>query len=352
MPDVNPGPVILLGSGETATSGGQVFEAAVRHLVQPLRMAILETPAGFELNSAQVAGRVANFLRRRLQNYQPEVAVIPARKRHTPFSPDDAALLQPLLKADVIFTGPGSPTYAARQLRDSRAWHTLLARHRLGATLVFASAATTAASAYVLPVYEIYKVGEDPHWLPGLDLFGAYGLSLVFIPHWNNAEGGAEIDTSRCFMGQTRLTELRALLPPGMPVIGIDEHTALLIDFRIAQCEVMGNGGVTLLQSKVELYVAAGQSFPLMALGSFHLPEPSSGIPAQVCDEVKAAQTRYQLPVGPVAPAEILMLAEERQAARGRRDWVMADELRGRIAASGWAVLDTSEGPRLELRSA
>jgi len=350
MSDVNPGAVILISSGETASSGGQIFETVVRRLARSPRVAILETPAGFELNSARVAGRVADFLHRRLQNYRPEITVIPARKRHTPFSPDDPALLQPLLNADLIFMGPGSPTYAVRQLRDSRAWHTLIAHHRLGATLVFASAATTAVSTHVLPVYEIYKVGEDPHWLPGLDLFGAYGLPLVFIPHWNNAEGGAELDTSRCFMGQTRLAELLTLLPSGIPVIGIDEHTALMIDFRTARCEVLGVGGVNLIQAGQEQYFAAGQSFPLAALGSFQLPQLSSDIPSVIWEAVLAAQTGGQPAARPVAPAEVLVLVEERQAARTRRDWAVADELRERIVTIGWSVLDTPDGPRMEPR--
>ena len=49
-------------------------------------------------------------------------------------------------------------------------------------TAIMASAAAIAASAYALPVYEIYKVGEDPHWKPGLDFFSLYGLSLVLVP--------------------------------------------------------------------------------------------------------------------------------------------------------------------------
>ena len=53
------------------------------------RVALLETPAGFELNSDRVIGRVADFFHHRLQNYRPRVDVIPARKRGTPFSPDD-----------------------------------------------------------------------------------------------------------------------------------------------------------------------------------------------------------------------------------------------------------------------
>jgi cysteinyl-tRNA synthetase len=50
----------------------------------------------------------------------------------------------------------------------------------------------------------------------------------------------------------------------------------------------------------------------------------------------------------PGLPPEVRALADERQAARERRDWAAADALRDRIAAMGYAVTDTPEGPRLE----
>ncbi|MBI5714735.1 MAG: hypothetical protein HZC38_15155 [Chloroflexi bacterium] len=146
MPELHPGLVILFGSGETSPNGGRIFESVARRLAGHLRAVILETPAGFELNSAQVAGRIANFLRQRLQNYQPEITIIPARKRNTSFSPDDSELIRPLLQSNLIFLCPGSPTYAVRQLYESRAWHTLVARHHQGATIVMASAATIACT--------------------------------------------------------------------------------------------------------------------------------------------------------------------------------------------------------------
>jgi hypothetical protein len=129
-----PGRIALLGSGETSLAGGRVFESLVRahNVPTPLRVAVLETPAGFELNSDRVAGRVADFLAVRLQNYRPEIAVLPIRKRGTPFSPEDPDITAPLLRADLIFMGPGSPTYAVRQLADSLAWQRLIARHRVG----------------------------------------------------------------------------------------------------------------------------------------------------------------------------------------------------------------------------
>jgi len=44
--------------------------------------------------------------------------------------------------------------------------------------------------------------------------------------------------------------------------------------------------------------------------------------------------------IDPPAPPEIVALAEERARARAARDWHGADELRDRIEAAGWRVLD------------
>jgi hypothetical protein len=342
-----PGIVVLFSSGETSASGQRTYEWLFRHLSPPIRMAVLETPAGFQPNTALVAEKVADFVRHHLQNYQPQVTVVPARRRGTPFSPDAPDIVSPLLQADVIFMGAGSPTYAVRQLQDSLTWHTLLARHRLGAVVMLASAAAIAASAQCLPVYEIYKVGADLHWCPGLDLFGPYGLSLCLVSHWNNREGGAELDTSRGFVGQARFEQLRAMLPPEVTVVGLDEHTALAMDLAAQTCQVMGRGGVCLCHGGAERRFEHGQSFPIATLGAFRMPGPQEGIPSEVWQRVRAAQAEAQAAVAPQPPMEVLALAQDREAARARRDWAAADDLRQRIVALGWQVRDTGAGPAL-----
>jgi len=343
-----PGPVALFGSGETSPWGRKVYDWVFSHLgTPPPQVAVLESPAGFQPNSALVAGKVADYLREHLRNHRPQITLIPARQRGTPFSPDDPALLAPMLQSNVLFLGPGSPTYAVRQLRDSLAWGYLLARHRLGAALVLASAATIAASARALPVYEIYKVGEELHWQPGLDLFGPYGLSLALIPHWDNREGGAELDTSHCFMGQERFQRLLGALPPEMmTVVGIDEHTALVMDLAAGLCRVMGRGGVTLILAGEESHYASGQSFPADRLGSFHLPEPGEGLVPEVWEAARAAQGVSE--IGSAPTQQVLELVQAREEARNGRDWPLADDLRRRIVEMGWQLQDTPEGPRLE----
>jgi hypothetical protein len=339
------GPVVLFGSGEISSMAQPIYDQVLRPYAPPVRISVLETPAGFQLNSAEVAGDVAEYLRVHLQNYRPQVSVIPARKRGTLFSPDRADLLAPMFTSQMLFLGPGSPTYAVHQLEGSLAWQVVLARHRQGYALVFASAATIAASAWALPVYEIYKVGEDVHWKKGLDLWAAFGLSLVFVPHWNNNEGGEKHDTSRCFMGRTRFEEMLRLLPPGQTVIGIDEHTALILEPEAGACKVMGAGGVTLLKGDGEQRFASGETFPCHALGNFACPDALDGISTRVWDMIAAAEKAEKAASAP--SAEVLTLLEQRQAARTARDWAASDRLRDEIARLGWEVRDTREGQEL-----
>jgi cysteinyl-tRNA synthetase len=49
-------------------------------------------------------------------------------------------------------------------------------------------------------------------------------------------------------------------------------------------------------------------------------------------------------------PAEALALVEERQQARAAKEWKRSDELRDAIAALGWEVKDTRQGPKLTRR--
>ncbi len=340
-----PGRVVLFGSGEISAGAQPIYEDVMRDLDAPVHVSVLETPAGFQLNSAQVAGAVAEYLEEHLQNYKPDVTVIPARKRGTRFSPDHADIVRPMLTSNCLFLGPGSPTYAVRQLADTLAWQVLLARQRLGHPIIMASAATIASSAWALPVYEIYKVGDDVHWNPGLNLWGAYGLSLVFVPHWNNNEGGEKHDTSRCFMGRPRFREMLGLLPKDTTVVGIDEHTALSMDPGAGRGTVMGRGGVTLLREGGRERFETGSGFDLAKLGSLHLPALGEGIDDAVFQMIDAAEREAEAAGRP--PEHVLALVADRQEARSQKDWAAADRLRDEIAALGWTLRDTGDGPEL-----
>ena len=339
------GKIAFLGSGETSLAGGRIFESLVRDIQGPLRIALMETPAGFELNSAQVVGRVGEFMVSRLQNYKPVIDIVPARKKNSAFDPNDPQIIKPLLYANMIFMGPGSPTYAIRQLRDTLAWDVIRARHRLGATLIFASAATISISAHALPVYEVYKVGQEMHVVDGLNFFADFGLHLSFIPHWNNAEGGVDLDTSRCFVGMDRFAEWCRLVPSENTTVGLDEHTGIILDFEKRVCEISGVSSISLVRDcdpEPKMH-PAGTSFDLTELGDIQVPDPlEKDIPAAVWDMVRNAPSLEDTPSD-----DVIALAERRQSARANKQWSESDQLRAQISALGWTIQDSKDGYKL-----
>lgn len=346
---ITPGLVVLLGSGETLPSSGRIHEFVAQRIPGKPRIVILETPAGFEPNSDLVAGKIKDFLSHRLQNYQPEIQVLPARHRGTDFSPDNSDIVNPILEADEILLGPGSPTYGVRQLKDSLAFYMIAARHRLGGNLFLSSSAPISFGTYTLPVYEIYKAGLDLHWMDGLNFFCAYGLSLSFVTHWNNRDGGADLDTSCCFVGQARFKQLQAKLPGEHTLVGIDEHTALILDFEQQCIHAIGKDTVTLLRGGESLVLESGQRFPLDTLGTWQLPVEHSDLPSVVWDAALRvnAQINSKRHEQSQPPADVLQLAKERDQARADQDWSKADRIRDQLLAFGWQISDTLDDSQL-----
>lgn len=340
-----PGAIVLIGSGEAARVGRDALAWLGAGGRRPASIAVLETAAGFELNSAAVAGRWTKMLRECVPGA--EVEQIPARRRGTPFTPDDPTTARPILASDAVAIGAGSPTYAARQLRGSAAWTNVQAAHLLGASLLLASAGAVAAGTYVLPVYEIFKVGEEPHWKDGLRLFEHYGLTLAVVSHWDNAEGGDGLDTSRCFIGLSRFSDLLAMLPRGAVVLGIDEHTAVAMDPVAGEAHVIGRGGATVIRDGHERTFESGARFVLGELGPFAVPDATTMVTPASREAVLEARVAE---ASPRTSAEVDALVASRREARERGDFAAADRLRGEIAQRGWDVEDTAGGPRVRPR--
>ena len=348
MDGQTPGDIVLLGSGETAPSMQRIYDRIFSRLDQRPQVAILETPAGFEPNSEEVARDVDRFLQVHLQNYRPRVTTVPVRRSDGPFSTNNPDLMEPIYEANVILTGPGSPTYAVRHFRNSLCWEICQICHRLGRTLFLSSAATVAAGRLALPVYEIYKVGLDLYWSEGLDLFGSFGLKLVVIPHWNNQSGGSGLDTSRCYMGQSRFNELLDLLPAedGLTVLGIDENTAVIMNPGSGRAQVHGQGSATIVRDSKSLEVVHGHDFALDELGAWSLPAARFGLDSgtweQTTRKLQELESRAQAEATP--SAEVRDWLQQRERARQVKDWPLSDRLRDRIRTHGWQVVDTPEG--------
>ena len=118
-----------------------------------------------------------------------------------------------------------------------------------------------------MPVYEVYKVGQDVQILEGLDILSAIGVNAAVIPHYDNAEGGNH-DTRFCYLGEARLELFESMLDSDTYVLGVDEHTGLVINLDTEEAKVVGNGRVTIrLRSNSYVY-ESGSVIPLSTLRS------------------------------------------------------------------------------------
>jgi hypothetical protein len=162
--------------------------------------------------------------------------------------------------------GPGSPSYALRQWAGGPIPEALAAKLSDGGILTMASAAALTLGLVTIPVYEIYKVGEKPRWLDGLDLLGpATGLRAAVVPHYDNAEGGNH-DTRFCYLGERRLRVLEQTLPDGAFILGVDGHTALVMDLEQGSASIAGLGGVTVRAAGRSRFFESGTQLPIEAL--------------------------------------------------------------------------------------
>lgn len=230
--------LVVMGSGETTPTMIKPHRQFFDALGGQARAALLDTPYGFQLNADEISARAVGYF---AQSVGRAVDVVSWRRTPAPGLDRERALAA-LRGANWIFAGPGSPTYALRQWRDTELPSLLVQAE----VLVFASAAALTLGSHTIPVYEIYKAGADPRWEPGLNLFEQLtGVPAVVIPHYDNAEGGHH-DTRFCYLGEPRLAHLEGELPDDTVIIGVDEHTALVCDLDARTATVLGNGTVTL----------------------------------------------------------------------------------------------------------
>jgi hypothetical protein len=257
----------------------KVHRSLIERTGQPA--VLLDTPYGFQENADDISARAQHYFRDAVGT------PIEAAEWRTPddTTVDRERALARVAAARYVFAGPGSPTYALRVWNGTPLRDALLGVLAGGGGVTFASAAALTLGALTVPVYEVYKVGEPPAWREGLDLLAAVGLRVALIPHYDNAEGGTH-DTRYCYLGERRLRMLEATMPAGTSVLGVDEHTGLVIDLAAGRAEVVGNGVVTVRRDGRSVTHAAGAELPISALA-----EVAGGAPATTT------------PVGP-APAQ------------------------------------------------
>jgi cyanophycinase-like exopeptidase len=231
--------MVIMGSGETSPTMSKVHRDLLDRAGHGPAV-MLDTPFGFQENADDISAKALAYFK---ESVQREIVVASYRE-----AGGDAlayeTMLARLREASYVFAGPGSPSYALAQWSASQVPAVLAQKLRTGGCVTFASAAACTLGRYALPVYEIYKVGEQVRWLDGLDLTGEIGLPAVVVPHFNNAEGGNH-DTRFCYMGERRLSLLEAILPDDVFILGVDEHTACILDLDAGTATVAGLGSVT-----------------------------------------------------------------------------------------------------------
>lgn len=304
--------ITIMGSGETAPTMIKTHRDLLGRLGPDARAVVVETPYGFQENASELAQRTVDYFAQSI-GHRIEVAGLARLKAADSNDQpvfDDLAVehgLNRVREADYVFAGPGSPTYALAQWRDSALPEILASKIRAGGIVTFSSAAALTLGRFTVPVYEIYKVGMEPRWLDGLDVLSEIGLNVAVIPHFDNAEGGHH-DTRFCYLGQRRLERMESLLPTDVHVIGIDEHTGLVIDLEEDTATIVGNGTVTVRGSGSAIVHETGTTIPIAALRepgaatstnssprgvrNSHRPEP---VATSLSVEVESAESDFDL---------------------------------------------------------
>jgi hypothetical protein len=332
----------IMGSGETSPTMVKTHRELLGRLgPSPVPAVLLDTPFGFQENADDIAAKAVEYFR---ESVGAPMGVASFRSA----AAVDPLVYDTLATARYVFAGPGSPSYALRQWRGSPVPELLGEKLRGGGCVTFASAAALTLGVVTVPVYEIYKVGEPPAWLEGLDLLREVGLRAAVIPHFNNAEGGNH-DTRFCYLGERRLAVLEQSLPDDAFVLGVDEHTGLVLDLDAGSATVVGLGLVTVRRpAAATVTYPAGSVVALSELGSAS-PGSVSAAPAKstggesspLLDTVAELEAGFAAALaaddGPGAARAVLEL--ESQLVAWSRDTLQSDEMdRGRAALRSMIV--------------
>ncbi len=254
--------IVVMGSGETAPTMVKVHREVLAGTVAGPAV-MLDTPFAFQMNRDELVTRTRSYF---AQSVGRDVEV--AAWSGTEDTAQQEKSLALLDRAAWAFAGPGSPTYALRHWRGTPVPAALAGVVRRGGTVVLGSAAAVTLGSHAVPVYEIYKVGAEPEWVDGLDLLGELtGIRAAVIPHYDNKEGATH-DTRFCYLGDERLTLLEVQLPDEVGVLGVDEHTALVVDVGARTASVAGNGRVSVRRRGTTTTIAAGESLGLDELAA------------------------------------------------------------------------------------
>ncbi len=377
-----------MGSGETSPTMVTAHQQCLKE-VDPSKAVFLDTPFGFQENADDLTGKILDYFKSSVG------AEISHLKLRTPNESADqvAKVFAAIADAQWVFTGPGSPSYTVKTWQTlglGKAFEQML-NH---GTLVAASAAALTIGSHTIPVYEIYKVGEDPRWLTGMNLIERVtGLKAIIVPHYNNNEG-ANHDTRFCYMGERRMAVLESQLPADTFIMGIDEHTGVRLDLECGIATVFGKGGMTIRKGERVTFYESGSEIEFGEIAKAadvqrtevaELATPDehdlavfnqlleAGEIQKAVDVVLKAQAvqrdaerievsaaiarigelaaRPQIDLREIVAPYVEALLAARNQARAEKQWALADQLRDALLQNQIEVKDTPAGSTWEIVS-
>lgn len=356
------GVIALLGSGETAPGMTRVHRELLARQSDS-RAILLDTTFGFQENVPQMTAKLVDYFATSLRT---SIAPVSFTSFENATEIERTIVRQRVREANYVFAGPGSPSYALAQWQPLGIATEFERVLESGGTLCFSSAAVVTLGRFAVPVYEIYKVGTAPFWLDGLNLLGVAGLNCVAIPHFDNNEG-ANYDTRYCYLGERRLRVLEEQLDDDVATLGIDEHTALVIDLESDTLSVSGRSHAHWRRHGHSRILTNGEVVPLDELRSSNtvarLPTTRALLPTPAGEPEKLAQlitcgtdveeslaTLVRLArmssVQETAPSSLIdEILSVRQAAKDKGLYDLADQLRDALLVTGIEVHDTPNGP-------
>lgn len=362
------GVLAILGSGETAPGMTKIHREIIK-AVNPDNAVNIDTAYGFQLNVPQMSEKLEQYFDKSL-HLKMTTLHFPSYEAASEL--ERALFKEQVRRADYLFAGPGSPTYALSQWKPLHFEEDLLSVLDQGA-LCISSAASLTLGAFTAPIYEIYKVGDPaPRWREGLDLLGKLGLNCVVIPHFDNSEGG-NYDTRFCYLGEVRLIALEEQLPEDVATLGVDEHTAAVIDvdddtitikgrsnayWRLGgERRVLANGTTTRLDELRNVVVSPRSPNPAPAAATGRSPIELAHIASDrgedatraLAELVELANRGGDGFVDPTPLVEGILKA--RVAARASGQYALADDLRDLLVSAGFEIRDSPDGSTWSLKS-
>ncbi len=257
------GILCVMGSGETAPTMVKVHRSLLNRIPlgdhAPL-CSILDTPYGFQENADELSLKTIDYFKVSLKrNFQ--VASFRSLSLSGTYKQD--VFYDQVQNSHYLFAGPGSPTYALKVWKEL-GLGSLLSKTLLEPRVItFSSAAALTLGSFTLPVYEIYKAGEEVRWEKGLGLFDKiFAQKIAIVPHYNNQEGGTH-DTRYCYMGEGRIKILENTLPDDGFILGVDEHSGIVFDLASQSIETVGIGVVTLRKDGLSKQIPVGSKMEI-----------------------------------------------------------------------------------------